>query len=194
MDFRGLLQLFRKNLISVISGLVVVVCSVYLVLDMGKKEDLDSRFRDLSIEHGRVIKNLKFSGGLEDDLSRLEELTAEVESHLFRYKDLAANYNYFFQLESLTGVKLGELRQKNFVEVDRRSKAARSKRKKLYQEIEYTMSAFGSYEEIANFLRHLERGKAHYRIGETRLLGARNSLTWDGLSLNISLSILGHKD
>ncbi|MCH6255433.1 hypothetical protein MLD52_02650 [Puniceicoccaceae bacterium K14] len=194
MDYKALLILFRKNMTSVISGAIILSCLVYLVMDMGKKEDLDSRFRDLSIQHGRIIKNLKFSGGLDEDLTHLEELVSELESELFNYKDLASNYNYFFQLESKTGVKLGELRQKNFVEVDRRSKAARKKRKQLYREIEYTMSAYGSFEEIANFLRHLEGGKAHFRIGEAQLMGARDSLTWDGLSLSISLSVLGHKE
>lgn len=194
MDFKALLIFIKKNFVSVVSAVVTVGCLVFLVLDMGKKDALDAQFRDLSIEHGRVVKNLKFSNNLETDLEELKALTETIESRLFKPKDLASNYNYFFQLETLTGVKLGELRQKSAEKINPRSKSARGRRKSVYRKIDYTMTASGSMEEVVNFLRHLEGGEAHYLVSDTRLLAARDSLTWEGLSLNINLSILGVKE
>lgn len=194
MDLSSIINFSKKNYMVVVSIVIILGCGVFMIMKMGEREFLDSRYRDLSIEHGRILKNLKYGKGLDEDLKVLEGLTKEAESYLFDVKDLAGNYDYFYKLESETGVKLAAMRQLDLSTANSRSVEARKSRRSKYSKIGYDMSVIGTFDQLVNFLRSLEGGKAHYQMQRIVV----NVPTSEGtlknhLQMNLAVKMLGIK-
>ena len=194
MKFEPFVDVIRKKIVLSISVVVSVGCMSVYLLHLDKKADLESEIEQLDIRISTILKNLKNSSGIEDDLVLVEERIEKLDSRMFDPQELATNYNYFFNLEASTGVKLSGLKQLEYVEENKRVKKRKMPKpvKENYQKIRYHMNAAGEYGQLVNFLRKLEGGSSFYRL-ETFRLARPKSEGGKVLSMDISLLILGRK-
>ena len=119
MRFEAFVEFVRRKAILSLSGVVLSACVGVYLFHLDKKADLDSEIEQLDIRMSTILKNLKNSSGLEEDLTLADERIEKLDSRLFDPLELATNYNYFFKIESDTGVRLSGLKQLEYTDEDK---------------------------------------------------------------------------
>jgi Tfp pilus assembly protein PilO len=105
------------------------------------------------VEAKRLADNVVNGSKLPAQLAEAQRLNEAVKERLLNGSDLAANQQYFYRLESETGVKISDLRQIP-------AAPTAGKKSGVYSSLLYTVSVNGSYGQLMEFLRKLEAG--HY--------------------------------
>jgi len=193
MRFEPILDFVRRKIVLSVSCVVFFACvSVYL-FHLDKKADLDSEIEQLDIRMSTILKNMKNSAGLEEDLALVEKRIEQLDARLFDSQELATNYNYFFNIEADTGVKISGLKQFEVSEDQVRSKNRKrmpKSTKNVYQKIRYHLKATGDYTQLVNLMRMLEGGPSFYRLEKFRVSKSTGTDS-EKLSMDLSLLILG---
>ncbi len=158
------MELIKKHLVIFISLLFIVVSLFFYLFHLDKMEVLDSEYERLTKTRSGMLLNLKNGDTFEEDISTLQGLLENIDSRLFDHKELAANYNYFFQIESQTNVKLSDLSQFNLEESANKSKKGKKNEEKLYSSLKYELGVAGTFAQLLDFLRNLEGGSAFFRL------------------------------
>ena len=188
MTFSTLLSVVKKHTLLVVSGALLVVGGGFYFMRSGEVEYLSISYDDMMLERARILKNLKFGVDIDPDVAISKQQLADAENRMLDSRDLASNYNYFFQIEKATGVKLEDLKQLEYVEVD--SKGRRRRSRTNYERIRFQMTITGRLPEVLNFVRGLEGGSAFYQIEDLRVVKDKS----EGMvSIGISLLMLGMK-
>jgi hypothetical protein len=129
-------------------------------------------------------------------LTLADERIEKLDSRLFDPLELATNYNYFFKIESDTGVRLSGLKQLEYTDEDKgKIKKNRMPKpvKESYEKIRYHMNATGEYGQLVNFMRKLEGGPSFYRLEKFKVSRDKEKIG-NTLSMDVSLLILGRND
>jgi hypothetical protein len=149
---------------------VVVTIILILVINlrgMGHAE-LQNRYDEANRGWIRMEENLfKNSVNLETHLETAETITQDVRERLIRPSQLAQNYQYFYRLESSTGVKINNLQQQPSAPRPPAENGARRGApapEPLFSQVGYTMSLTGSFNGVLNFLHALENGPHFYQL------------------------------
>lgn len=192
MSIEPIVEVIRKNFTIAISTIVIAACMTVYLMHLGKKSDLDSEIEQLDIRISTMLKNIKNSAGLEEDIERVEQQIGELDLRMFHSQELATNYNYFFNIEAASDVELSGLKQVGIAEetVDPRKRRMPKPIVNAYVKIRYHMKATGKYGELVNFMRKLEGGPSFYRLEKFKL--SRPSTASDEtLSMDVSFLMLG---
>lgn len=194
MNFQGLTELIRKNLLIAVSAIVIAGSMTVYLVHKDKKSLLDSEIEQVNIRISSMLKNIKNSTGLEADIESIEGKIEELNARMFQAQELATNYNYFFNLEDETGIKVSDLKQVGIAEdaVDPKMKRMPKPVVNSYEKIRYHLKATGEYAEIVNFLRKLEGGPSFYRLEKFRLAKPEAGAS-ELLYLDIAFLMLGEK-
>ena len=194
MNVEGIVELFRKNLVIAISVFVIAGTMTVYLIHKDKKSLIDSEIEQVNVRISSMLKNIKNSKGMEEDIEAIEEKVEKLNARMFQSQELATNYNYFFNLEDETGIKVSDLKQVGIAEeeVDPRKKKMPKPIIDSYEKIRYHLKASGEFGEIVNFLRKLEGGPSFYRLEKFRLAKSETSKT-EILSLDIAFLMLGEK-
>ncbi len=187
------LHIVKKHLVVVGSLVVILVCGGLHILHLGKAETLKAEYDRLVKKRSSILLNLKNGATFAQDIQELNKILENIDSRLFDSKELAANYNYFFQIEAQTGVKLSNLQQFN------PSTAATNKKgdnkNKNYSSLRYELGVTGTFSQIMNFLRHVEGGLSLFRIDRISITqGKVIDEATDSLQAKMSFSILSKKE
>lgn len=131
----------------------------------------------------RLGNNVKYAAQLNEQLAALQAANKEIDAKVVRAGQVGANTQFFYQLESETGVKLKDLRP-GAVSVP--AKGAKSP----FVPVAFSLSAEGTYSQLLDLLRRLESGPRFTRIISASFAGSlanRNS----PLTLSLSVELLG---
>ena len=177
------LQFIRRNPVGTVSVLVALGLGgwIYFRSDAGPalEEDLKRR----QGEAVRFENNVKYSAQLKEQLAALQAAAKEIDARVVRAGQVGANTQYFYKLESETGVKLKDLRP---AAVAPPAKGAKSP----FVPVGYTVSADGSYVQLLNFLRRIESGPRYARINTASLSGSLADRKTP-LTLTLGVELLG---
>ena len=189
MNIEGIGEFFRKNLVIAISAFVIAGSMTVYVIHKDKKSLVDSEIEQVNIRISSMLKNIKNSTGLEEDIESIEEKIEQLNARMFQAQELATNYNYFYNLEDETGIQVSDLKQVEIAEetVDPKKRRMPKPVVNSYEKIRYHIKARGEYGEIVNFLRKLEGGPSFYRLEKFRLAKSETGES-ELLSLRYSLS------
>ena len=194
MNVEGMVKCFRKSLVIAISLFVIAGSMTVYLIHKDKKSLIDSEIEQVNIRISSMLKNIKNSKGMEEDIEAIEEKVEKLNARMFQSQELATNYNYFFNLEDETGIKVSDLKQVGIAEeeLDPRKKKMPKPIIDSYEKIRYHLKASGEFGEIVNFLRKLEGGPSFYRLEEFRLAKSETGKT-EILSLDLAFLMLGEK-
>ncbi|HCR31336.1 MAG TPA: hypothetical protein DIV79_15120 [Opitutae bacterium] len=194
MSFQGIAAFVRKNLVIAISAIVIVGSMTLYLIHKDKKSLLDSEIDQVNNRISSMLKNIKNSKGLEEDIESIEGKIEQLNERMFQAQELATNYNYFFNLEDETGVKVSDLKQVGIAEEEVDPKKRRMPKPVVnsYEKIRYHLKASGNYTEVVNFLRKLEGGPSFYRLEKFRLAKSETGDV-EELFLDIAFLMLGEK-
>ena len=188
MTFSTLLSVVRKHTLLVVSGILLVVGGGFYFMRSGEVEYLSVSYDDMMLERARILKNLKFGADIDPDVEVSNQQLANAEHRMLDSRDLASNYNYFFQIENATGVELQDLKQLEYAVVD--SKGRRRKSRTNFERIRFQMTISGRLPEVLNFVRGLEGGSAFYQLENMRVVKNKSE---GSVSIGLSLLMLGTK-
>lgn len=165
---------------------IILILAIY-VRGMGIS-DLEERHDDARREWRRIDVNVKNSVNLETHLENAKAASQDVRERLIHPSQLALNYQYFYRLETSTGVRISIQQQETKPlglsgDDDEDAEA-------LFSDVEYTMSANGQFSELLGFYHALENGRHFYQLNQFSL--QRPSET-EGreVELTMNFSLLG---
>jgi hypothetical protein len=181
----------KKQPIGVACGVACILCGVafYLRIDAvnNARDNLDAK----NTLAQKYQNNLRNAAGLPEHAQAMQAAGKELDGRLLRVNQLAMNQQYFYRLESETGIKLVDVKQTNV--------AANPKAKSRAGTvgIPFNVTAQGDFRQIVSFLQNLENG-AHFARFLTVSLqpyGVSSEAGSSGgggtMSVSVSLELLG---
>jgi hypothetical protein len=134
----------------------------------------------------RLAANLKYGKDLPEQFQQFAEDNKAINSRLISASDILTNQQYFYNLETVTGTKIGQ----TAITTAAQARAAKT----TFVPIGFNLNVTGTYPQLMDFLGRLESGLHFARINNARVAkasGAAGAGNPDLLTLNITLDLLG---
>lgn len=178
-----LLTFIKKNPISVGCGVLSFILATAVYLRSSEIPEAEDILLQKTAMAERYALNIKNSAQLKEQTDALAAANKEIDSRIIRASQLGTNTQYFYKLQSDTGVKLIEFRQATVVVPPTKVKAT-------YSPIAFSVAVQGTLPQVMNFLRQLESG-THYCRVLTANFSASASARNQPLTLSLNLEMLG---
>ena len=149
----GLFQRYPLATISVGVWVLLMAVVGYRFGALGEAKEL---LAQKEVEGKRIETNVRNAAGLDKQLETLNAGLLKLESKLIRTVDVGPNQQYFYDLESSTGVKISVLRLSGTA----KARGAGG----VFKPVGYTVGVEGRFSQVVAFLQVLERGAHHYRL------------------------------
>jgi hypothetical protein len=156
------MSLETKDVVNFIKKQPVLVVCVGISLALGallyfRSDALDQQTQahnDKKDEDERLRKNIEYASKLPAQLLALQAANKEVQARAVHPRELSLNLQYFYRIESETGVKdQGGLHHGGVVKPT--GKAAP---KTVFLPDAYTVTVQGDFRQLVDLLRHIEQG------------------------------------
>lgn len=175
--------MIKKNPISFGCGALSFLLAVGLYLRAEALTDAEADLTQKSAAAERIASNIKYSAQLKEQSEALVAANAEIDARIIRASQLGINTQYFYKLESETGVKiLGDPRQTT-ASVGKPAKGT-------FSPVAFAITVQGTFPQIVEFLRQLENG-VHYSRVLTATCTTNVSTRNSPLTLGLTLELLG---
>jgi Tfp pilus assembly protein PilO len=119
------------------------------------------REQTINVRHEEVRRNgenifsaLSSHARIANELATVDEALKQIDDNLIAETDLAENLGYFYQMETLSRVRLTQLNQLSSQPVE----------DSAYKAIPFSLRATGTYSQLVSFIRELESGPRQLRI------------------------------
>jgi hypothetical protein len=195
MNVNSLSLLAKKYPFSAVCAVLALLLAILHYYRGNGIGEINSALALKNTEARKLKTNIANSTGLEEQLKLLRAANGKVVERLMLESDLATNQQYFYKIESETGVKLTDLRPGG---VGSQPQGRGVAAKPLYPPVSYTCSVQGSYHQIILFLRRLEDGDHFARILSANLslaggnvADAATNLADPSLTLILTVEFLG---
>lgn len=182
MTNEELISLVKKNPIGVTCGVVAIGLIAALYFRSGGIPEAEAELAQRQAEADKYAANITYSVSLKEQHDALVDATREIDARLVRASQLGINNQYFFKLESDTGVKMIDFRQGQIAAV-RGPKGA-------YSPVPFSVSVQGEMAQVVQYLNLLESG-AHYCRVLTASLTPVGATRPGFLSMSLNLELLG---
>jgi hypothetical protein len=169
---------FKKHPVGFGCGLLCLLLIVGIYHRRSAIPEREAVLEERVSEGNRLSQNLRHSAQLKEQHDALVAANAEIDGRAVRLASLATNLEYFYRLETDTGIKLLDLRQMT-------PATARGGPATKHLRVPFAVSVQGEYAKVMNFLRRLENGPHFCRINSATLNGAAE------VTLTLSLELLG---
>jgi hypothetical protein len=177
-----LMEKFRRYPVPAISGAIVLLCFLAYYFRSDLISDLDARQNDVLDQRNQVDLNLVAGGNLAEHMAEMRAHFAALEERVVQPYDLANNMNYFYQLESNTGVGLGELKQN--------ASSDKPAPKNALGGVGYAVTMSGSFAQVVAAFNELENGARFYHLRNFNLERGRE-VNGSVVQLSLNLELLG---
>jgi Tfp pilus assembly protein PilO len=164
--------------ISVIALLAVLGVANYFLWQ--QREEVTRRHDEVQRKGEAMLNALTDHSRITADLAAVKEAQQLIDRNLINEGSMAKNLGYFFQMETLSHVRISQLNQ---------LVSQPSPEGNPFKAIPFSLRVTGSYSQVIRFLRELETGPRLLRV---RTFGfARGEAKNTGLSLDLTVELLG---
>jgi len=185
MSNEELIAFLRKNVICVACVVASLVIGGTIYLRSNELPAAEKVFADNAQKAALLAANIEDSEQLAEQHAKLVTANAAIAERMIRVGQLAENEQYYYQLESDTGVKLTtDIRQIPWVP------PAKGAPKTAYSRVGFALTATGTYGQVLDLLRRLEGGEHYCRILTCNLRPA-GELRDPALQVTLTLELLG---
>lgn len=182
MTGSDLVVLGKKHPVGVICGLLSLACGVILYLGSDNIETTKASLEKIGKQSQEIISNVRNSSGLSQQTEAMQNAAKQLEERLVKASQLATNLQYFYRLESDTGVKLTDVRQNQI------GRAGST----IHIGVPYTVTFQGTFSQILAFLERVESGKHLSKFSSVSFNKAAGAdRTNSVLSVNMNIELLG---
>lgn len=183
----------RQYPVAIAASVVALVIALLVFARSSHLEQLEQQLQERELEWSRVSGNLKRARDLEGHLEQIIAADSAVTARLMDPEEVAINYDYFYQLERASGVRLTTLNQGGVIET-KGSNIPGIAEFKEYQLIGYTIALEGGFTNVVSFLSRLQTGEHFVRVSAFTVNRARQGGSGDAISANLQVQILGISD
>lgn len=174
-DVTGLL---KQNPLRVVCGVLALLSAVGVYFVNAKIADTISVVEQRAVEGGRLAENIKNATLLPEQLEAVVSANKKIQSRLVHAGQLATNLQYFYRLETESGVELVDLRQ-----------TTSGQTAKPNAGVGFSISVKGDYAALLGCLRRLENGPHFCRVLSASIGAATDRSA--PLTLSLSLELFG---
>lgn len=183
MTGEELIALVKKNPISAGCGLLSVLLAVGIYFRGDEIPSAEAELSQKSAEAQRLAQNLINSAQLKEQLEAITAANKAIDAGIIRASQVGNNTQYFYKLESETGVKLVDFRPQAVPPPAKGSKAA-------FTPVTFNVGVQGTLPQVLDFLRQLENGGRYTRVLTASLSGAPANRK-SPLTLTLVVELLG---
>ena len=182
--------ILKKHPLVISCGVLSVVLLTGSYIRNARAGALSALLKEKDDQGTAILNNIKNGTNLPEQFETLSAATKELESRLVRGAERARNQQYFYRIESDTGVKELSLQ----ANAPRRAQPRGPK--PLYTGISYSIAVQGDYRQILNFIGRLESGPLFYRlisssVSQQRGASAKEQRGASMINLTLTLELLG---
>lgn len=191
MTGADLLALLKKQPIGSACGIICIVCGLLLYFRSDKEGEAQQQLEQKTKEDQKIVANVRNATGLPQHVEAMQAAAKQLDSRLVRAGQLALNQQFFYRLESETGVKLIDVRQSPLPTA--RPGAAKAPAS-LYAAIPFNISIQGTFRQVMNFIERLEKGPHFARfntVNFTKAGGPDGLGTADVMTVTFAVELLG---
>jgi hypothetical protein len=178
-----LVSFFKKSPVVVACGALSLGLVAVWYFRSDKIPEAETLLQDKTAEADRYALNVKNAAHLKEDHDALVAANKAIDARVMRPKDLLINSQYFYKLESETGVKLLDSRQTTPATVAKPAKGS-------FVPVAFSVAAEGTLPQLLDFLRRIESG-AHYSRVITASCSVNVSKRNGPLTLALTIELLG---
>ncbi len=164
----------------------LVACfTLFVLLSVGnyflwqRQQAITAQYDEVRRNGEAMFSALSGHNRLIAQLATVDEALKQIDENLIAETDLAENQGYFYQLETLSRVRLTQLNQLSAQPAD----------DSPYKAIPFSLRATGTYAQLIDFLRELESGPRQLRIKSFDF--SRGDAKVDNLVLGLTVELLG---
>lgn len=165
---------------------MVFCITVFLLLSIANYF-LWKNYQSINFRHEEVQRNgekmfsaLSNHNRISRDLNEVEGALKQIDENLIAEADLAENLGYFYQMETLSRVRLTQLNQLSSQPAD----------DSPFKAIPFSLRVTGTYSQLINFVRELESGPRVLRIKNFDF--SRGEAKGSTLALGLTVELLGN--
>jgi Tfp pilus assembly protein PilO len=185
MTGTDLTALVKKQPVGFACLIVALLCGVLIYWRGGKIDESKALYEAKAKERDHVLANVRNASGLPQQTEAMQQAAQQLDSRLVIASRLATNLQFFYRLESETGVKLLDVRQGAL-------SAARPATKGLYAGVPYTVSIQGTFKQALDFMQRVENGPHFVRFATASVNKATTDAAGgDALTISLKLELLG---
>jgi hypothetical protein len=177
------IALLKKNPVSVGCGVLSLLLIAGLYFRGDAIPAAEAELAQKAAEAERLAMNIKYSDKLKEQLEELIAANKEIDTRIIRASQMGINTQYFYKLESDTGVKMIDFRPLSVTAPAKGAKAA-------FSPVGFNVSVQGSLPQILDYLRLLESGVRYCRV-LTASVSGNAALRKGPLTLSLSIELLG---
>ncbi|HTX65127.1 MAG TPA: hypothetical protein VMD31_05105 [Opitutaceae bacterium] len=185
---KDLVAVLKKHPVAIGCGLLSVILLGASYWRSSEVSELADQLKQKEQEGGRILDDIRNGTNLAEQFDALAATTKELESRLVRSSERARNQQYFYRLESDTGVK-----ELNLQPMGSGGAPVRGP-KPIYLGVGYSISVQGDFRQIIDFTSRLESGQHFYRLVNASVTrdGVRGPTPGPGtITAALSLEFLG---
>lgn len=183
MNTDTLIGHFRQFPTIFVCGILSVVVLAGIFVRGSGLSDSRDRLEQVSAEGARMDRNIQNAVELEEQLAAIREITGEVAARIVRPAELARNLQYFYRLESESGVTIRALDQRGVPAADPDDEEADDD---AYVPVRYEIAVEGTYPDLLDFAYRIENGRHFSRFTQFEILRAQRT---DSTTLQIAMNL-----
>ena len=164
----------------------LVACfTLFVLLSVGnyflwqRQQAITAQYDEVRRKGETIFSALSGHSRIIGQLATVDEALKQIDENLIAENDLAENQGYFYQLETLSRVRLTQLNQLSAQPAD----------DSPYKAVPFSVRATGTYAQLIDFLRELESGPRQLRIKSFDF--SRGDAKVDNLVLGLTVELLG---
>lgn len=180
MNTEQLVAFIKKNPISTGCALLSVILGLLLYLTSDSVPEAKTQLADLTTQEEKLTANIEYSARLPEQYAALVDANKAIAGRMVKPNQLALNLQYFYKLESDTGLKLTEVHQN--------PPPPAKGPKPTYLPVGFGLAVDGDYSQVIDILRRLENGPHFCRIDAVTVTSSRSEQNLT-TSLHASLGI-----
>ena len=186
IDTRTFVTGIKKYPTLVACGIISVALVAMLYVRSDQFGIRQAELDRLSTEGSRYRANIANSAQLKEQLEFLVQANNAVKERAFKTESMALNLQYFYRLESETGVKYLDLRPGARPAEPGKAAPGKPVSASAYIPLNYVVNVQGDFAQIITFLKRLEQGVYFCQINTAQAIGGGSVIT-----LNLNLDLLG---
>jgi Tfp pilus assembly protein PilO len=190
MTGADLLALIKKQPIAFVCGIVILGSAAALFFPREAVTSAQSFYEETEKTLKKIDANVRAAAGLPEAAAQMQEAGKQFDARLVRVPQLANNLQFFYRLESDTGVKLLDARQLGVPGL------RPGERRGAYVPVPFQVAVQGTYPQVRDFMRRLETGPHFVRFNQVTVnkssTGGDAAFASAGaLSVALNLDLLG---
>ena len=184
MNISTIIARFRQFPTLFICGISSIVIILAIFVRGSGLTDARTELQQVEREGSRIDENIKNALDLERHLTDLRDLTEEVSARLVNPAELARNLQYFYRLESESGVSITDLTQSGTPSPPKEGDLPE------YVPVRYDIAVEGYYPNLLEFIHRVESGRHFARFTQLEIVRAQRTDS-SAVRLAINLELLG---